>query len=175
MKHFNSSSIAKIKEYESLFKEDIVSTDIDLPEIRSSDPILVMAHKVSSVPPFVFVDDTSLFVDGEIGTEIRWLLPKLSSCVGKRAHYLVLLAYHDGEQVFIFQGETWGVIVEENLDSHPEIQMEKYFMPDGYNTTIDKVADKEIRPRTKVVNNYKKGIVFANVELPGKWLGEWQG
>lgn len=122
---------------------------IDLDEIQSADPRVVIEHKVrqaySLIQQPVLVEDTSLgfnalnglpgpfvkfFVDVEDGLENMCRM--LDGFNDRSAYGSVLYGYFDGRDLHFFEGRLNGTIAE-----HPRgdggYGWDRIFIPDGYN------------------------------------------
>lgn len=83
----------------------------DLNEIDAS-ALEVVVHKASQMPDHVIVDDTSLDIEGEnIVINIKYHIDQLDQFIGKKANWVVLLAYKEKNKVYVFEGKIHGTIV----------------------------------------------------------------
>ena len=109
----NTSNQGKLLEFKSLFADygyDLEVTQLDLKEV-DAHPVTVVGEKASQVDEGVMIEDTSLEIEGAaVGVNIRWLFDHLSDFIGKKATWVVLLAYRLGK-VRIYEGKVSGVIV----------------------------------------------------------------
>lgn len=172
--HLNTSNPGKLQEYHQLFEKygfSLESTQIDLAEIKS-DPVKVVVHKASQVPEGVLVDDTSLDIEGiEVGINVRWF-SDLSEFAGKKARWRVLLAYRSGDKVHVFEGVTYGSIVQAKGDQ--DFGFDAIFLPDGTIYTLAEKKPDAVNARAKAVEALIKGKTFAVVPSIDKWDGAWQ-
>ncbi|QLH36204.1 MAG: non-canonical purine NTP pyrophosphatase [Parachlamydiaceae bacterium] len=103
-----------MEEFQRLFASynvSLSSTQFDLHEIEA-DPLTVVAHKASQLDELILIEDTSLDIeDASVGINVRWLIDHLDEYIGRNAVWRVLLAYRQGDIVFIFKGEVQGRIV----------------------------------------------------------------
>ena len=110
----NTSNPGKLQEFERLFNRHgiaLAAGKRDLPEI-AADPVLVAVHKAAQVEEGVLVEDTSLEVeDAEIGIQVRSLLDRLEDYAGNKAVWRTLLAYRQGDLVYVYEGRVDGTIV----------------------------------------------------------------
>jgi len=170
----NTSNPGKLQEFQQFFEKHgiaLESTKIDLPEIKA-DPVSVVVHKASQVPEGVIVEDTSLDIDGvDVGVNVRWF-SDLSEHAGKKARWRVLLAYREGETVYVYEGLTHGTIVpakgEEGFGFDP------IFLPDGTSYTLAEQKPEAVNARAKAVKAIVNGHLFAAVPCIKEWNGSWQ-
>jgi XTP/dITP diphosphohydrolase len=128
----NTSNRVKLEEFRKYFGTDISIEQKDLQE-PNSDPITVVRYKASQFEN-VLIDDTSLDIEGEsVGVNIRWVLPRLKTLIGRRATFVSLLGIQSNGKVFVFKGEVSGRIVEPKGEN---IGFLAYFLPDGASRTL---------------------------------------
>lgn len=141
---------------------------IDLDEIQSADPKVVIEHKVrqaySLIQQPVLVEDTSLvfnalnglpgpfvkfFVDAEDGLENMCRM--LDGFNDRSAYGSVIYGYFDGNNLRFFEGRLNGTIAE-----HPRgdggYGWDRIFIPDGYNnlTRAELSAQDDIETYNKL-------------------------
>jgi XTP/dITP diphosphohydrolase len=154
----NTANPGKRAEYERLFRKNADMLDRDKPLIFTSleideidaDPISVVVHKASMVGSGVLVDDTSLDVEGaKVGIHVKWLKDTLVDYLGKKATMRVLLAYREGDQVYVYAGETLGHIATPVAKSNKAFGFDPVFMPDGANKTFAEDKPDTLHPRAK--------------------------
>lgn len=171
----NTSNPGKFEEFKRLFaKHDrtLTATHEDLPEI-DADPVTVVAHKASSVPENVIVEDTSLDVEGaEVGINIRWLLDHLQEYAGKKATWTVLLAMHRGDMVVVYKGEVHGTIVQSK--GKGGFGFDPYFLPDGSDQTLAQFKPDSVNARAKAVEALVENRIYKQVPAIKEWHGKWQ-
>ncbi len=171
----NTSNQGKFEEFKRLFAKHgltLIATHEDLPEI-DADPVTVVAHKASSVPENVIIEDTSLDVEGaKVGINVRWLLDHLKDYAGKKATWTVLLAMHHNNTVVIYKGEVTGTIVQ------PEGQggfgFDPVFLPDGCEHTLAEQKPDSVNARAKAVDALVKNQIYKQVPVIKEWHGRWQ-
>lgn len=171
----NTSNLGKFEEFKYLFAKhgiDLEASHFDLKEI-DSDPIKVVAHKASQLEENIIVDDTSLDIEGTtIGINIRWLLEHLTQCVGRIAKWTVLLAYRQGNQIYIYKGMVSGSIVLQRGTAG--FGFDPVFLPDGSQNTLAQVKPDMFNARALAVESLIKGDVWIKHPLIEHWEGPWQ-
>lgn len=137
---------------------DIDHQKIDLDEIQSADPRVVIEHKVRQaydiVKRPVLVEDTCMGFDvlgGLPGTFIKFFIEQTDGgeklcrmCDGlgsRRATATVTFGYYDGERLEFFQNSIGG-----EISQHPGKQINGFgwdtvFIPDGYGGAIRSELD----------------------------------
>jgi len=164
---FNTSNQRKRSILTKFTKQhDISWLDNDLQEIDADD-ISIVVHKASRFNEEgkrVIVEDSALYVDGaDVGTNVRWLNSKLPQLVGRKAVWVSLLAYRDGDAVKVFRAETHGVMTHKKSEIGG---IEDYFEP-------HQDAPYK-RPNTESMINLLLGNIHATREPITEWYGEWQ-
>jgi XTP/dITP diphosphohydrolase len=171
----NTSNLGKFKEFERLFKLHGIKlevTHIDLDEIDAG-LIEVIAHKASQLEEGVIVEDTSLEIEGaKVGVNIRWLLEHLDQFEGKKAEWIVLLAYRKKDKVYVFKGSQLGQIVK--AKGQEGFGFDPYFLPDGADTTLAESKPDQFNARAKAVEAFVKIKPCIIHEAIYKWDGKWQ-
>lgn len=171
----NTSNLGKFEDFKRLFTkygDTLEVTHIDLKEI-DADPMEVVAHKASQLDENVLVEDTSLDIAGaSIGIHIRSLLDHLSEYVGRKANWRVLLAFRQGEEIFIYQGSVSGTIVEPK--GTLGFGFDPVFLPEGAKKTLAESKPDLFNARAKVVEALMKGVCFATHPQIKSWEGPWQ-
>lgn len=171
----NTSNLGKFEEFKRLFsKYDCIleASHFDLQEIEA-DPIQVIAHKASQLGDNIIVEDTSLDIEGvSIGINIRWLLDHLSEYAGRKAEWTVLLAFHCGNQIFIYKGSVPGAIVLPR--GAGGFGFDPVFLPNGSTTTLAQNKPDCFNARAKAVEALVKGNIWAKHSIIENWNGPWQ-
>ncbi|MBB63764.1 MAG: hypothetical protein CMO81_01735 [Waddliaceae bacterium] len=171
----NTSNKGKLAEFQRLFSlhgESLEISQTDLAEI-DADPVQVVVHKASSLDEHVLVEDTSLDVEGgQPGIYVKWFLENLSEFVGRNAVWRVLLAYREGEQVYVFKGEVEGTIVESR--GIGGFGFDPHFLPKGANKTLAEEKPNRFSARAKAVEALSEKEVFRIEPLMLEWNGPWQ-
>jgi len=173
-----TSNVNKLREFQRFGIPNIsIEKGRDLQEINA-DPINVIIHKAKDAGPDRIVEDTSFHVEGEdVGVNIRWLLDKLGTLIGKKASWMVLLGLNDGHQIRVFEGIIKGVITE---PSGKEFGFDPFFKPDGSNNTLgelEEMGEKDLfSARKKAVENLlrNKPITIKSLTNVSQWSGEYQ-
>ncbi len=169
---FNTSNPTKKAHLSPLLDRagvEFLSNDLD--EIQS-DHLSVVVHKASQFDredSRVIVEDTALFIEGaNIGENIRWQVGSLSNYIGRKASWVSLVAYRDGDQVHVFRSVSKGRIVQkvEGKDG-----IEAYFQSE----TLDGVANvRSMPPSYSAVQRLLTGKLFKRVAVIDSWNGSWQ-
>jgi len=171
----NTSSEGKLRELVRLFAQkgcSVDATQIDLKEI-DSDPISVVVHKASQMPNDVLVEDTSLHIEkATVGIHIKWFLEHLSEYIGRKASWVVLLAYRRNQLVHIFKGQIDGVIVV--AQGTEGFGFDPVFLPNGSSATLAISKPDSVNARAFAVTALLKGNVFSIQPVISDWAGEWQ-
>ncbi len=171
----NTSNKGKLAEFQRLFAKygaKLAATEIDLKEIKA-DPMTVVVHKASQLGEGVLVEDTSLDVEGaEVGIDVKWLLHHLREFEGRRAHWRVLLAYREGDWVFVYEGCVDGTIVPNR--GKEGFGFDPVFLPVGAELTLAQEKPDEVNARAKAVEALLQGKPVARLAAIRDWKGEWQ-
>jgi len=171
----NTSNKGKLQEFQRLFSKHgahLNASDIDLKEIKA-DPMTVVVHKASQVGESVLVEDTSLDIEGaEVGIDVRWLLHHLEEYAGRRAHWRVLLAYREGDWVYVYEGKIDGTIVPHR--GKEGFGFDPVFLPDGSEYTLAQEKLDEVNARAKAVDSLFMDKPIAKFPPIKDWKGEWQ-
>ncbi len=171
----NTSNQGKFEEFTRLFAKQgysLETTHFDLDEI-DSDPIKVIAHKASQLGENILVEDTSLDIEGaSVGVNVRWLLDHLNDYVGRRAEWIVLLAFRQKNEIYIYKGSISGTIVLPR--GVTGFGFDPVFLPDGSTDTLAQSKVDLFNARAKAVDSLLKGDRWATHELIENWEGPWQ-
>ncbi|KZS21260.1 Inosine triphosphate pyrophosphatase [Daphnia magna] len=164
----------------TLFK--VVRQDLDLPEYQGADPEYIVREKCLSAIRVTkgptLVEDTCLCFNalkGLPGPYVKWFLAKigpsglanlLSSWEDKSAYALCLFAYSEGidEKIFVFRGETEGIIV--NPRGPQDFGWDACFQPNGSTLTyaeMEKDMKNSISHRSKALNAMKNH--FSDIQM----------
>jgi inosine/xanthosine triphosphate pyrophosphatase family protein len=168
----NTSNKNKQKEFRQFLGNQVLFLPIDLKEIKSQDFLLVSAYKAKDIGSDILIDDTSLFIDGEIvGTDIKWVLNNLNSFIGKKALFVCSLAIKCGSEILVFTGEVSGEIVSPIGNS---FGFDNSFLPDDSIYTLGQQKDNLNNARYLAIQNFLNNVstkVYSN--LPD-WTGDYQ-
>lgn len=171
----NTSNQGKFNEFKRLFADygyELETSCIDLKEIEA-DPITVVAQKASQVEEGVIIEDTSLDIEGaSIGVNVRWLLDHLSDYIGRKATWVVLLAYRSGDKILIYEGKVNGVIVKARGDAG--FGFDPVFLPDGATETLAQSKPDRFNARAQAVKALIENNLFREHALIENWDGPWQ-
>ena len=171
----NTSNLGKFEEYKRLLAKygcTLEASHEDLPEI-DADHLTVITHKASQLGEHVLVDDTALEVEGaSVGVNVRWLLQHLPEYEGHRAASTVLLAYHQGDEVWIYRGVVHGRIVKPKGSNG--FGFDPVFLPNGSNQTLAEAKPDSVNARAKAVEALMKGDLYEKKPVMKEWEGPWQ-
>jgi XTP/dITP diphosphohydrolase len=171
----NTSNPGKFEEFERLFAKygSILETShVDLKEIEA-DPITVVAHKASQLGENIIVEDTSLDIEGaSVGIHIRWLLDHLSEYTGRNAEWVVLLAFRQGDQIYIYKGSVSGIIVLPR--GTKGFGFDPIFCPNGSTKTLAESKPDLYNARAKAIESLLKGDIWTQSPIIENWEGSWQ-
>lgn len=171
----NTSNQGKFEDFKRLFKAhsiELDATHIDLDEIDDT-LINVIAHKASQLQENVIVEDTSLNIEGaQVGTSVRWLLDHLGEYEGKKAEWIVLLAYRLGDEVFIFKGSQLGTIVKSK--GVKGFGFDPVFLPEGECVTLAEAKPDHVNARAKAVEAFINKKPYMTHPAIYTWEGKWQ-
>ena len=171
----NTSNLGKFEEFKRLFAlygYSLETTHVDLKEI-DADPLSVVAHKVSQLEENTLVEDTSLEVEGAtIGIHVRRLLDHLPEYAGRKAHWIVLLAFRRNDQVFIYKGSITGTIVEPKGTSG--FGFDPVFLPEGSTKTLAQSKPDHLNARAKAVEAFINNELWKTCPVINLWTGPWQ-
>lgn len=171
----NTSNPGKFEEFRRLFAQygsTLETSHFDLKEI-DSDPIKVVAHKASQLGENIIVEDTSLDIEGaSVGVNIRWLLDHLTEYAGRKAEWTVLLAVHQGNEIYIYKGSVSGTIVPPKGTAG--FGFDPVFLPNGSTDTLAESKPDVFNARAKAVESLLKGDVWTKHSLIENWEGPWQ-
>ncbi|MDP1879318.1 MAG: non-canonical purine NTP pyrophosphatase [Parachlamydiaceae bacterium] len=171
----NTSNLRKFEEFKYLFAKYgsiLETTHFDLKEI-DADPIKVVAHKASQLGENIIVEDTSLDVKGaSFGVNIRWLLDHLTEYEGRKAEWIVLLAFRQDNEIYIYKGSVSGIIVLPRGSAG--FGFDPVFLPNGSTKTLAESKPDLFNARAKAVESLLKGDVWTKHSIIENWEGSWQ-
>ncbi len=171
----NTSNLNKFEEFKRLFAKygyTLEGSHFDLKEI-DADLIQVIVHKASQLGENILVEDTSLEIEGtSIGIHIRWLLDHLLQYIGRQAEWTVLLAFRQGQQIFIYKGAISGKIVLPR--GMAGFGFDSVFLPHGSQKTLAESKPDDFNARAKAVEALMKGEVWTKHPMIENWKGLWQ-
>lgn len=169
MLYFVTGNAGKFREIQSLIPE-IKQLDLDLDEIQSLDPQVVIAHKLSQAATVhsgaFIVEDTSLSLDclqGLPGTFIKWFLESMGpgGIAELAGHYpdqtataRTVIGYRDetGESHYV-SGELRGRIVPPQGEHG--FGWDPIFIPEGYDKTFG-----ELGPEVKTTISMRRSAAL---------------
>lgn len=172
VKAVNTSNPGKAAEYRRFLGKELKMTDIDLEE-PDSDEITVIRYKASQVPEGTLVEDTSLHVESvDVGVNVKWLLSTLPDHVGKKASFVVYMAYRHDERIHVYKGQVDGVITESSGSGG--FGFDNVFLPNGTDKTLAEEKPVHYNPRYIVVQKFITGDQYGQFEPLYQWDGPWQ-
>ncbi len=132
--------------------------DLNLDEIQAIDGRTVVRYKVEQaykkLKRPLMVEDNQLYFEawnGLPGALIHWFLEAVG-CEGicrmmenekdRRARAVVVIGYHDGEQVRLFEGEVKGMIAKEPRGEYA-FGWDPIFIPEGFDKTFAEMGMEE--------------------------------
>lgn len=183
----------KIKEYRKYATGhfEMLNNIPDIEEVDSKNLYDIAVHKVkdmyeivkSRIPTntLLAIEDTSLNVNGEeVGGNIRWLINKLETYIGKRATVSIILAITDGTYIKVFRSDVDGVIVKSSGGGYG---FDPYFEVKGVGMTLAQIKTDTNRQLQATTNGRKlvldkiknNDFIFEKKisEIP-KWTGKLQ-
>jgi inosine/xanthosine triphosphate pyrophosphatase family protein len=174
-----SSNLRKLAEINRFGLAVTAEPGTDLPEVDGT-PEQVATYKALAAGPGVLVEDTSLDVEGfDAGVNIRWLLENLTKRVREsgttpKAVWRVMLAVHDGKEMFVAKAEVPGRMVAEPRGAG--FSFDAYFVPDEHEQTLGEMeaaGTKDlVSARKAAVQNLLSGHCSA---VPLSDIPEWTG
>lgn len=171
----NTSNHHKFQEFSTLFlkyNKQLIRTAVDLAEIKAT-PIEVVVHKASHIGSRILVEDTSLDVDGiDIGINIKWLLDHLRDLEGKTAVWRVLIAFREGDLVYVYEGKVKGKITDKLGDS--TFGFDSFFLPEGRKKTLAQDKSDSVNARALAVDALFNNMPIAITPVIETWDGPWQ-
>lgn len=161
----------KLEEWRRLLPDDITleSVDIDITEIQTDDPTELVTDKVKRaydvVRKPVVVEDVSAglnalgrlpgplikFFVKQLGGNTLFELAKVSD--DKSAYAAATIAYYDGKELFIVNGEVSGTVTE--ASGANGFGFDPAFIPDGQSKTYGEMPAEEkdqVSHRAKAIN-----------------------
>ena len=166
----NTSNKNKLNEFQRFLGKQIISETHDLDE-PDSDPITVIQYKASQFER-ILVDDTSLDIEGErVGVNIKWMLDRLHSFIGKKAKFRCLLGIRNKEKVYIFRGAITGTIVEARGESFGFLP---HFQPDGGSKTLAEELPDHFNARYFAVKDMIENRPYKICDVLPFWSGKFQ-
>jgi len=171
----NTSNQGKLKEYITYLDNNVKSTSIDLKE-PDSDPMTIICYKASQFEGnSVIVDDVSLdMIDSDIespGTNIRWLMNKLETYLGKKAIFSCLIGIQKHEKIYIYEGKVIGTIVKPLGNG---FGFGSFFLPDGAEKTLGEFMDITYNARYIAIQNLINNNHIAIMDPIQNWNGKFQ-
>jgi non-canonical purine NTP pyrophosphatase (RdgB/HAM1 family) len=155
---FITSNKNKLKQVQDHLKHPIEHIDIDLTEIQSLDPIMIVEHKAKEayklVKKPVLVEDTSVIFNalGKLpGPFIKWFYDEigldgmcrlLDSYEDRSALAWILFAYYDGVELHIFDAKQSGMITDKPRGEHG-FGWNPIFLPNGETKTYAEMSEGE--------------------------------
>ncbi|MDX1535729.1 MAG: non-canonical purine NTP pyrophosphatase [Candidatus Spechtbacterales bacterium] len=175
MLHFITGNTKKFKEVEAMLKGivELKQLDIDLPEIQDDDPKNIVKEKLIAAKEHhegkFIVDDASLgfeCLNGLPGPLIKWFLEAMGpeglyditkNFDNHNATARTTIGYFDGEEIYYFEGEVEGKIVEKATDDG--FGWDVIFKPNIIDVTYAELSleqKNEISHRRKAIEKLKE-------------------
>lgn len=174
---FNTSNKGKQSEISQFFKErddliEIEFTNINLEEPDTQDQDIIVAYKASKLPS-TFIEDSALFIENvdEAGTNVKWIEQDLDKHANKKAKFVTLFGYYDGEKVYIFEGMINGTIC--TTVPGTGFGFDKNFIPEGSEVPYSVSKPLELTPRFLALSKILEGQC-SRVVFPTEWKGKMQ-
>lgn len=158
---------------------EVEQLDIDLPEIQDADPKNIVKAKLTEAQQHhdgeFMVEDTSLHLDclnGLPGPFVKWFLQAMGpmglyniadNFENYKATARTVIGYSDGEEIYYFEGEVDGRLVEQKTDSG--FGWDVVFKPDAADATYAELSKEEknkISQRSKAVAKFKEFLKENN-------------
>jgi XTP/dITP diphosphohydrolase len=178
---FVSGNEGKIRELTALLSPHrVISHDIDLPEIQTTDVAEVVRDKVltawKALGKPLFVEDTGLYItsppmNGFPGALIKFYYKKLGSAGicqkngGERAFAESVIGYHDGTTVHIFKGVVEGVIATTPQPGPHGFGWDDIFVPTENNPTGKSFAQLPTELKNAISMRKRAAEAFREMAL----------
>lgn len=164
----------------SSLNSNVSFTNVDLEE-PSSAHLTIISYKATqarlrsnNIP--VVVEDSALFIEGSedvSGVNIKWILDHLNDYHTKRATFVVLIGYSDGQHVNIFEGRIPGRIQIASTDSNT-FGFDNHFIPDGSNVPYSVSKPFHLNPRYLALQKLVSGTPDHISDCINVWSGKFQ-
>jgi non-canonical purine NTP pyrophosphatase (RdgB/HAM1 family) len=156
---FITSNMHKVKQVQKYLDYPVEHINLDLTEIQSLDPMIIVEHKAKEayqhVKKPVLVEDTSLIFNslGKLpGPFIKWFLQEignegmckmLDDYKDRSAIAWILFAYYDGTSMHIFDIKQNGTIADHPREGGNAIGWNRIFIPDGETKTLAEMNEDD--------------------------------
>ena len=176
---FVTGNPGKLSDIREILGIDIDHEELDLPEIQSMDRAEIAIEKAGEaykrIGKPLFVVDTSLSLsalNGFPGPLIRWFWKSVGTRVcevarcfrDKRASVFITIAYTNGKETGIFEGETRGSISEAPRGSNG-FAWDTVFIPEGESRTF---AEMEHSEKIEILSRNRAWVSFREFLEEGK-------
>lgn len=176
-----TSNENKLKEFQDYLGDKLtMKKGKDIKEV-AADSDTVSLYKSLEAGAQTITEDTILTIDGEEVVDIRY---KLSSLKGMSstptALWQVMLAYNDGNYIYLFKGTTEGVLRAITDIPKDAFGFDPNFYPTGEDESLyalnQKGRKKDVSARCKALALLTKGQYFKRVKIADipKWEGNYQ-
>ena len=181
---FTTSNKQKIKEIKRIFPEAKIVKGKDLREVKGTSDEVAIYKSLEAGVGYV-VEDTILEIKKgrkfEEVVEIKWLIDDLPTYVGKKARWIVTLAYNDGEYITLYRGVIDGTIgnpykVDGEIKGYG---FDPYFYV-SFSQNLAKLDEEgrkdEFSARKKALLGMKKNKKYKRIKITDipKWNGKYQ-
>lgn len=183
-----TSNTRKIDELKAIGIDIDIFKGPDIPEVMADNPETVIVYKAIDAGAFVLVEDTVLIVDGKPIVDVKFQ-SQFEQFANLPATWMVSLAYHDRDNVYIFTGTTDGVMIVPSENAPMSFGFNRYFKPHGCDKSMAELLGEgeypaylgnteylSISARRKAVelfNEKKPTKTYSLGQFP-KWEGQYQ-
>ncbi len=103
---------------------------------------------------------------------MKWLLANLDTLENRKAKWRVLLAFRDGNDVYVSEGIVNGKLVQKRGEGG--FGFDPVFLPDGAEKTLAQDKPDSVNARAKAVENLVNRKFIAVENAIDNWQGGWQ-
>lgn len=174
---FVTGSKDKFREAAAILGVELEMVELDLPEVQSLDVCVVAEKKARDayreLKKPLFVQDAGLEVNalkGFPGALQAWVAKTIGSRSllklvdnDRKARAVACVAYHDGNRVHTFRGETEGTLAKSEREGYGW-DFDFIFIPEGYKQTFSEMGMEE---KNKISHMHKALCAFSE-HLEGK-------
>lgn len=178
---FVTSNESKVREAQAILKDwNLLHVDVDVPEIKTLSMEETVREKANAayaiIKKPVLVEDTGLFLDAYPnfpGTYTKFCIQLLAidgflkllagkTQTARAARFETWLAWHDGLQMRVFQGESKGRIAEKPAtQSEKKLPYDSIFIPEDDTRPYSEMTKEEkakTSHRAKAFRNFAQGM-----------------
>ncbi len=174
---FMSSSELKRTEFS---RSGLQVIEGEVPEVMGT-PDEVIIHKAKAVPAMTLVEDTYVELDGEPIVDWKTSWDQYKDIDQKDFTWKVRLAYHDGTNIFVYDGELLCFFdlsevnpTSANFDTYARL---KFFMDSAFIADAKEANNWHgICPRARAIYNltWNETTLTVPLALVKDWEGEYQ-